>query len=155
MVKTTMMTPIVTSCRPSTSSQSEKDQMTKTPPVPTTLEERAARARHWSARSRSRLHMQRKKKEADDWCLHLRCSHSVASPHWIPPLHRGVAGETGRDATQTSVALSLQALTGSMKWPMATWQVAQAPPPPHPLSSGVFFVTISTKLCRSAHIFFV
>lgn len=154
MVKTTMTAPTVTSCRPSTSSRSEKDQMTKTPPAPTTPEERAAGAHHWSARSRSRLHIQRKKKEADDWCPHLRCSHSVASPHWIPPSHRGVAGKTGRDATQTSVALSLQALTGSMKRPMATWQVAQAPPPPRPPSSGVFFIAIRPSFVE-VHIYFL
>lgn len=54
------------SCRPSTSCRSENARTTRTPAAPTTREERAAGARHWSARNRSRLCTRTRTKVAGD-----------------------------------------------------------------------------------------
>lgn len=136
MMMMMITTLITTSCRPLTSCRS--GWTTKTPPAPTTREERAAGVRHWSAPSRSRLSRKRKMKEGDDWCPRLLCSHLDTSPLSARPSPRDVTGETEteRDATPTSAALFRPTLTGSTKQPMVTWQAAQAPPRRRPPNSG-------------------
>ena len=146
VMMTMIMTLITTSSRPSTSSRSESGPTTKTAPAPTTPAVRAAGVRHWSAQSRSRLSRKMKTKEGDDWCHRLLSSLSLASPLWTPPSRHGVTGGsvTEKDATRTSAARSPPALTGSTKQPMVTWQTAQAPPLPHPPSSGLLLCFYSS-----------
>lgn len=125
---------ITMSCQPSMSSLSENGLMTKTAPAPTTLEERAATALHWSAQNRSRPSTGRKSRKRykdEDSCLHLIYSHL-----WTSRSNRSGTGRTERGATPTSAVPTLRAPAESMKWITAVEHTAQAPLRPRLQSSG-------------------